>query len=259
MTTARTITFFAAAMLLSPAGCADDPIYVQPGTALEVGGMSPGDATAQLMLPVRLETEVEAQDRARLEAELGTMVPLVRRSDLDISIEWNVRNLDPDNSALFFLSLNGANEYFAYNPAAFVVDPEEDEEPPPLAGGIPTEIEAGATMSGVFREDDLLEAAHDLELITRGAINPFTALLTNNEDETELDAAGILIPLEHTAQMVRFDIVFSSGGNLVLEYAARVRDHRDPDLLHDELQFADPAELVMFAPADFVPPPPVAP
>ena len=132
------------------------------------------------------------------------MVPFVLREDLDISLEYTIRNLDPDNAANVRIHVNGANEYFAYVPSAFVVDPEEEEEPPPLAGNIPIMVEPGQTISGVFREDDLNEAAIDLELITRGALNPFAAMLQIHEEIELLDeTAAPPIAVEHTAQLIR--------------------------------------------------------
>ena len=120
-------------------------------------------------------------------------------------------------------------------------------------------LEPGATISGVFREDNLLESALDLELITRGTLNPFAAMLAIHEDLAEVDdGAGTLIPLEETAQLIRLDITLIANQHVVMEYAVRIRDHRSPPLLHDMGLAADPALLTAFAPTDFTPPPPPA-
>jgi len=255
------ITSSCVASLLTAAACNADPKYIAPAESLEVG--APGSditvAETQILLPIRLEEELEAEERAMREAELGIMIPFVRRSDLDISLEWTIRNLDPDGEAQARIHINGANEYFAYVPLAFVVDPEEEETPPPLAGDIPILIEAGATISGVFREDDLLEAALDLELITRGGLNPFAAMLEVHEELLAVDdQMGTVLPLEETAQLIRLDVSLIGNRHLVMEYAVRVRDHRSPGLVHEMGLAADPAELTVFAPADFTPPPPDA-
>jgi hypothetical protein len=238
------------------AGCVEDPEYIAPAEAIEVGvpGSDVNEATAMLTLPIRLETEDEATERAELAADLGAEVPYVRREDLELSLEWTIRNLD-DTDGIARIDINGANQYFAYVPANFVVDPEEEEVPPPLAGDIPLMIPAQSTRNGVFREDQLAEAAIDLELITRGEINAFTALLQINEELQALPdvASGLEIPIDVTAHMIRFDITFEANRHMVIEYAVRARDFRDPPLIHDEGLAADPAELTAFAPVDFVP------
>jgi hypothetical protein len=240
---------------LAASGCSEDPVYVVPPEALEVGAPDSmlDEATTMLTLPIRLERGGEATDRAELEAELGTMLPYINRDDLDVSLEWVVRNLG-DAPGQAVIAVNGANEYFAYVPSAFVVDPDEEEEPPPLAGGIPIAVPAASTVSGVIREDELAEGALDLELITRGGLNPFAALLAIHEEmETFSDTAGAVIPIGLTANLIRLDISFSADSHMVMEYAVRVRDHRRPNLVHEEGLAADPGELTAFAPTDFVP------
>jgi hypothetical protein len=238
----------------------EDPRYVQPDQAIEAGlpGADP-DApppVVQFTLPIRLETEQELEDRTELAAELGIEVPFVKIEDLELSLEWTIRNLS-EEPANVRINLNGANEYFAYVPSSFVVDPEEEEEPPPLAGGIPIPIEPLAEINGVFREDQIREASTDLELITRGEINPFAAVLEHHEDLTEMTPAGLpVIPANTFASLIRFDLSLLSNRHVVMEYAVRVRSNVTPNLLHTEGLFAEVGELTAFAPADFVPPPP---
>lgn len=237
-------------------GCiTNDPEYIAPAEAIEVGvpGSDVNEATAMVTLPIRLEEPDEATERAALAAELGVEVPYVKREDLELSLEWTIRNLS-DADGIARIHLNGANEYFAYVPTAFVVDPEEEEVPPPLAGDIPLMIPAQSTRSGVFREDQIAEAALDLELITRAALNPFTAMLEIHEDmETVDDGMGFVIPVDVTPHLIRFDITFIADRHMVIEYAIRARDFREPRLVHDEGLVADPGELTQFAPADFAP------
>lgn len=238
------------------AGCiTNDPQYIAPAEAIEVGvpGSDVNEATAMVTLPIRLEEPDEATERAELSTELGVEVPYVRREDLELSLEWTIRNLsDVDGTAT--IHLNGANEYFAYVPNNFVVDPEEEEPPPPLSGDIPLQVPALSTINGVFREDQIAEAALDIELITRGSFNAFAAVLEVQEElEAVDDGMGFLIPVEVSPHMIRFDITFIADQHMVIEYAVRARDFRDPPLIHDEGLDADPGELTTFAPVDFVP------
>jgi hypothetical protein len=84
---------------------------------------------------------------------------------MHVSLSWTIKNLT-DSDGVARIHVNGGNEWFAYVPAAFVIDPDDDEEPPPLMGNIPIPVPAGATVNGVFREDQVYEASIDLELIT---------------------------------------------------------------------------------------------
>ncbi len=234
----RTVLFGALALSLS--ACTEDPLYIQPVNTLEVNDNgSPGTATAQITLPIRDDlTREEMEERADLVMELGVTdadIPFVRRDDLAISIEWTVRN-EADVDGTMRIDVNGSNEYVEYVPALFVVDEEEMEEPPPLLGDVPIIVPAGDTISGVFREDQLFEAAIDLELIGRAnpALSPFAAVLEVHEDMTEFDMGGVTIPEKLFASMIRFDLSLEADTHMVMEFAVRVRDSRDPDLVVSE-------------------------
>jgi len=244
----------AAIALAAGAACTDDPVYVQAPMPIEVGADgTTTTATGSVMLPIRLETTAEAEARAAKATELGVMIPFVTRDDLELSVEWTVKNLS-DAPGVARVQMNGANEWFGYNPTAFVVDVEDEEQPPPLTGDVPIDIPAGEARSGVYREDTLAEASLDLELITRGGFTPFAALLDVQEDMDEMtDAAGMTVPGEAFASLVRVDMILIADRHMVLEYSVRVRDRRDPGLLHEELFAAPPEELQPLAPAEFVP------
>lgn len=279
----RTSLFAIVGGLGLAAGCSSDPQYVGPGpgTAFSLefdsGSMTP--LTPQTVyLPFRLETADEAADRATLATTLGVDVPYVNIDDVDVEIEWSVKNLlDCDSQVTF--EINGGNEYFFYDPTVFVIDPEEDEEPPPLLGNqAPISVPGNATVTGTFREDQILEAAIDLELITRAHYNPFRALLEVNKNldtmeiltETDISVddpppqtgTGVFIPREAWAQLTRFDMSFAGNNNdpdpacgavhLVFEWDYRLRDHRG--IVHEKGLDADPAELTVFAPVGYAPP-----
>ena len=241
-------------LLLAAGACALDPVYVQPPAAIEVGADGATFVgSGQVTLPIRLETADEAAARAACAAEIGTMVPFVTRDDLLVSVEWSVKNLS-DIDGVARVQLNGANEYFGYAPLAFVTDPDDEEAPPPLAGDVPYLVPARGSQSGVFREDELAEASLDLELITRGGLSPFAALLEVHEELEEIDAGGVAVPAEALASLVRFDLTLIADQHMVLEYTVRVRDRRRPALLHPDLHDAPAGELTGFAPADYAPP-----
>jgi len=253
----RRCAYAALAVGLWTTGCAEDPTYVQAPDVLEFDpATADPDAPPETIivdLPIRLETPEELMDRTALADELGIDVPYVGRDDLDISIEWTVTNLDANGPAQVELFVNGANEYFNYVPDAFVIDPQEDEEPPPLVDGIPFEVPADGVVSGVFREDQIREASIDLDLITRGGFNPFMAILPIDEDRTSFDTTdGLAVPEEAMASLVRFAVGLTSNRAVRLEFALRVRDR--VGIVHDELLRAPAGELTVFMPADYAPP-----
>jgi len=252
-------------------GCANDPAYI-PGPMNLEGGMTDAmgkltTAKASLTLPVKVETAADAAKRSALAAQLGVMVPYVKVGDIDVSIEWTIKNLDTKPGTAK-IELNGANEYFGYDPSKLDFSGGAEEAPPTpgLDGDVPIDIPAGETVMGQFREDQILEASIDLDQITRGNINPFAATLKVNKNDPSFQPVTIVmptaadpmpvpqpmgppIPRAAFAHMIRFDLVFKPSTHMVLEYAVRVRDPRG---IMDDLLLAAPAgELTPFMPPDY--------
>jgi hypothetical protein len=259
--------------LLAPgAGCANDPVYL-PGTMMLEAGTPDMDgmittAAAQHMLPIRLEKTKEATERAMRTTELGVDVPYVKVGDIEVSVEWTIHNLDTMMPGTALVQLNGANEVFAYDPTLIILgDPDEVPPAPGLAGDVPLHIEPGATITGLFREDQLREASIDLDQITRANLNPFAAtlqvhknlelfqplspLMPGVEDYVQMPV-GDPIPRAAFRQIIRVDLVFKPDRPMTLEYTIRVRDTRG--IMHELLDTAvteAPGELTTFMPTDF--------
>ncbi len=248
-------------------GCANDPVYIPSPTNLEAGVDADGELSvgrSQLALPIDLETAADAATRAARTATLGVDVPYVKLGDVEVSVEWVIKNLEAmDGDAL--IQLNGANELFEYNPDLIVLSDDDEAPPTPgLDGDIPIHIPANGLVSGLFREDQVREASIDLDQITRGNVNPFRALLTVSKNVeffqplTAYDPAmpevaqvptGEPIPREAFRQLIRFDLVFKPTRHMVLEYTVRVRDVRG--IVNAQLLDAPPGELQVFAPQPF--------
>jgi hypothetical protein len=149
-------------------------------------------------------------------------------------------------------------------------DAEDPPKTPGLAGDIPIDVPAMASVSGLFTEDDLREASIDLDQVTRGNVNPFRAALTISKNELSfqpltapaLDAQGEItqsatgpaVPREAFAEMVRIDLVFKPGTHMTLDFNVRVRDLRG--IMHDLLLTAvtqKPNELQKFNPMAYNP------
>lgn len=254
------------------AACSNDPLYVPAPMAVE-GGMDEATALVQtsLTLPIKLEKAVDASVRMQRTAELMVDVPYVKVGDIEVSVEWKITNLTNEDGEVL-LQLNGANEFWEYDPVMAAVGLDEDDpQPPGLDGDVPLHIAPMGSLTGLFREDQFREASIDLDQITRGNINPFRATLTISKNATEFSqlapqtydadgeplpqmSTGVVYPREAFAQIVRVNMVFKPDRHMRLEYTVRVRDNRG--ILHDELDSAPPAELTMFNPMIYVPPAP---
>lgn len=259
-------------ILVAAVGCANDPQYLPAPMTLEagqddgMGGLS--QATSSLMLPIKPETMKDATARMALADKLGVMVPYVKVGDIAIEVDWTVTNLD-DTPGQFKVELNGANEWFIYDPTVVIpIVPGDDEQPPTpgLQGDIPIDVPANGQVDGLFREDQVLEASIDCDQVTRGNVNPFAATLTVNKNDPSFQPLstpvlptaampdpppqtpmGTVIPRAAFASLIRLDLVFKPDHHMQLEYTVRVRDQRG---IVDDKGIASPAsEIVMFMPA----------
>lgn len=269
-------------------GCTNEPQYlvcptdpVTPCSMTMEAGQDDGTGTNTLVvaksstwIPIIPESTKDAEAREALATKLGmdpSQVPYVRVGDLDVSVEYTIKSLDTA-PGIALVELNGANSYFIYDPST-IIQPGEDPPPTPgLQGDIPINVLPGAEADGVFTEDQLLEASIDLDQITRGNVNVFTATLTVNmndpsfqpmsvpqpappdeesDDTPPQTPVGNPIPRAAFAQLLRVDLVFKPDHHMVLDYTVRVRDHRD---IVDPKGLAAPAsEIVTFAPVLYAP------
>jgi hypothetical protein len=266
-------------LLAGFSGCASNPEYLPSPMNLEAGTMTQPTQVSSLTLPIKPESMKDAMDRAALATKLGLAladVPYVKVGDLDIEVEWSIRNLDA-NPGKAQIELNGATEFFVYDPTMIILNPGDDEAPPTpgLQGDIPIDIPASSEIQGVFREDQLLEASIDCDQVTRGHLNPFAANLTvqkNAESFSQLSmptpstpacladptlpacqqtATGLVVPRAAFASLIRIDLVFKPDRHMVLDYTVRVRDHRA--ILHDMGLAAPAGEIVTFMPMIYAP------
>ena len=260
------------------AGCANDPVYIPAPMTMEAGVADMTGklsvAKSSLQLPIKTETASDKTARDALAAKLApVLVPYVKIGDIEIDVEWTIKNLDAMAKGSAKIELNGANEYFSYDPSIINLDPGNDEAPPTpgLSGDIPiNDIPPGGEVSGLFTEDELREAAIDLDQITRGNVNPFRATLTISKNAktfqpmtplmpvmegqmaTPQTPVGPAIPREAFAELTRIDLVFKPTTHMTLDFNVRVRDLRG--IMHDLLLAAvteKPGELQPFMPAVF--------
>jgi hypothetical protein len=261
--------------LVSAVGCANDPLYLPSPTSMEAG-VDDGtgtlsEANSSLVLSIKPETASDMATRDALATKLGVMVPYVKVGDIDIEVEYTIHNLDTMPGQVK-VDLNGANEWFVYDPTAIVLNPGDDEAPPtpPLAGDIPVDVPAMGSIDGVFREDQLLEASIDTDSVTRGHVNPFAATLKINKNDPSFqpltayvppalvggtppaqDPMGPIVPRAAFAELIRIDLVFKPDHHMTMDYTVRIRDHRG---IVDTKGVNSPmAEVVQFDPVVYAP------
>jgi hypothetical protein len=273
----RTRVLVLSSVLVGLVACsANDPVYIPAPMTMEAGMSDPANmgmltqAKASLPLPIKPETAADKKARDALAAKLAPiLVPYVKVGDLELDVEWTITNLDPKPGQAR-IQLNGANEFFSYDPTLINLAPPDAEDPPKtpgLAGDIPIDVPAMASVSGLFTEDDLREASIDLDQVTRGNVSPFFAVQTVSKNELAfqpltapvLDAQGMItqsptgpaVLREAFAEMVRINLVFKPDRHMKLDFNVRVRDLRG--IMHDMLLAAKPAELQMFDPMPYAP------
>ena len=262
-------------MLLVIVGCANDPMYVPSPTNIEAGQDDGMGGTTQgsgsIHVPIKPESKDDATLRMQIQKQVdptgAIVVPTYRTDEFDLSLEWTVKNLD-GMPGQFKIEMNGANEMFTYDPTLINLMPANDEAPPTpgLQGDIPIDIAANGEVSGTFREDQLLEAAIDLDQISRGNVNPFAAMLTVNKNDESFQPmsplmptvmnyvqspVGAAIPRAAFRQLVRIDLVFKPDRHMVMDYVLRVRPHRD--VINDMGLDAPANQLMLIDPGPFVP------
>jgi hypothetical protein len=234
------------------------------------GGMTA--PVAMLHVPTKPEAMWRARDRERrtelqMAMDPAVIVPVWRPEHFDLSVEWTVTNLT-DTDGEFRVDMNAANEEFAYDPTAFMLADDEDPPPPPLQGNIPIHLGPNGVYEGVFREDQLLESAIDLDQITRGNVNPFKAMLTINKNDDGFqpltpvmydangdqimgtgEPTGPAIPMAALRQIIRIDMSFRPDRMMRLDFTIRVREH--VEIIHEEGLNAPAAELDLRNPAAY--------
>ena len=261
--------------------CANDPEYVRCGasdmmdTCLldTANAMGSGDDVF-VMGSLHVPTRPLTMDLLKVQSDLQATMPagvMYRIDQYDVSVEYTVKNLDSMPGQVK-IELNGANELYAWTPS-MIMQPANSEEPPPpgLAGDIPIDIQGNGELDGVFREDQLLEAAIDLDQITRGNVNEYAATLTVNKNDLSFQPMsplmppppgsnepppqmplGPAIPRAAFANFVRVDMVLRASTHMTMEFSLRVRPHVN-DVIHDHGMDAPAAELTILDPAAFIP------
>jgi hypothetical protein len=250
----------ALAVLVAATGC-NDPTFLSERRPLETQmGMNGYTSDSDLyVLPVRMPTDAER--RALMTEQQRDMLPMpvpwAGLRDFDIEIEWSVKNLEHTPQKAYF-TINGGDEFGDYQPMLYLdptVNAADQTPPPPIFVAAPLDLAADEVQVGQFREDQLAEAAHDLEAIIRYP-DPMNVRATPYEVLVH-DSTVSQIGLENvpaadvTPAMVRFALNISSQGHVAADYTVRVRDHNN--------KLASPTAMNLYVPTATTLPPVVAP
>ena len=248
-------------MVLAVASCSSsDPVYIQSvPPSIITGEVAEGETPPALVMtvPMLLPTADDEAERMRVATETGLpieAIPSVRRDQTDLEIAWHLEN-PGERAATARLAVAAANELYRFDPVAFVIDPEEDEEPPPLMGGRPVEVPAGGSVDGVFREDELIEAAQDLDAMSRGGVNPTRTLITRWETRDITGGMDGLLPEIPSAAiplLLEVSLTVESSQPLTATAYLRVRDRSE----RLEADAPNPGALVPPSTTVYAPPAP---
>ncbi len=221
-------------------GC-NNPAYYPGATRLVVraadiaAAAEDGAANANPTVGAYVQGEYWLDFRDPTDAELAALRPpgstpmeqdpWVRRDELTISVPWTLTN-DSDQPLRAWVTLDGATEFYDYNPIAGfgAAGGEEEEEVqfPSLLGFTPIMLEPHEVREGEFREDDLREAMYDLDAVTRFCAGPLAVLNHRHEaDPIGTDA----VPSDAVlAGAVMLRLTLGASAPASLEYAVRLRE-----------------------------------
>jgi hypothetical protein len=161
-------------------------------------------------------------------------VPWIARDNVHIEVTYKVTNTSQEEG-LFNVSVDGATEYIKYDEDIVSMAIQQDPNDPPtflpLMQLTPHFLGPGESYSGLFREDDFVEAETDLDAMDQFMGN-FAALVTNRSDVNpvglEMVPANTVVPA-----MIEVDVTFTANKAMTCEYVVRVRDDHD-QLLHQD-------------------------
>ena len=217
-------------LLLAGAGACNmnEPSYFPAPGPVVIGDAAMGESFAVVDLPFRGPNDSE-QAALREESQMkGFTVPWLRTDNVAVSILYTITNLG-DQPAQATLEVDGASEFANYDVIALraqmemaAINNEEEVDVLPLLEIKPNLIQPGEQYTGMFREDDLEEAALDLDALARFGAAP-AAVLVNQSKKSNIGLEA-MPPLHVRPALWRVRVALSGNGHLRLDVVVRVRD-----------------------------------
>jgi hypothetical protein len=185
-------------------------------------------AQAEYWLDFRPPSAAELDDLQPAGAMPAEQTPWVRRAELTMSVPWTLTN-NSDNPMRAWVLLDGATEFYDYNPIAMYGqnggEEEEEIQFPSLLGFTPIMVGPREVVRGEFREDDMREAMYDLDVLSRFCGGPLAVLYHRSEADpigTEGVPDDAII-----AGIVLLRLTLGADQPSTLEYAVRLRESED--------------------------------
>jgi hypothetical protein len=256
----------AAGMSMTAMACSDlnAPLYFS-GPTVEAQGNDDPLPTQGLTLRFRQPT---MQEQMQLDAERASKgydmdIPWISRDKVHVEVSYKVTNLDMTNPGTFTVIVDGASEYVKYDTTitsmALMQGPNDPPVFLPLIATVPRMIDAGASFSGIVREDDFAEGEMDLDALGRwndpDMMSPtFAGVLVSRSEVPPFKGMGLVpdytkdantgvITHDHPGRLVvpamyEIDVRLKADTHMQVEYFVRVRDdddrlkHNDSDPLY---------------------------
>lgn len=239
-------TALSSSLLLSPlvlAAChLNDPVYVPATMSLEVdgqpmpapamagaggaGGAGSFGAKGTVGLRLRASTAAEDRDRLALQQRLAYPVdlPQLREDRFHVEVRYTVTNLGA-GPGTFTVHMDGADEFTRYDEDAVATaftTANQDAQFFGLVEPTPVVLGPGEIAQGIIREDDLHEAALDLDAMGR-FMAPFLAVILNRSEVNPI-GLDMLPPSFVRPALWEITLQFAATARMTCQFLVRVRD-----------------------------------
>jgi hypothetical protein len=227
-------------MCLLALGCSDARVYVGDGILYQVALtadtapaiMGEDDALfiveTHAELPIKQPTAAELTElrngRSRYPMLPFDRLPWVERGELELQLDFSLNNLD-DQPHDVDVIVNGANEFFEYEPRVLVVD----DRVVPLHSQWERRytVPAKGRLTRSVREDEFDEVAVDLATVVNGAPNSDEIVYFENKSRSDERSIKYIPKVIPGLTAIRLGLRSTEAMTILLEATLRVRDVGD--------------------------------
>jgi hypothetical protein len=222
------------------AACSDERVYVNDGELYQVAltaATAPAIQTKEGTLYI-VETHAELPIKVPSNGELATLksgaaaykklpfprLPWVVRDDIALQLDFSLSNLDKTSHDVTVI-VNGADEFFEYEPSVRVVD--EQLQPSFSQWERSYTVAANSRMTATVREEDLDEVAVDLATVVNGAPSSDEVVYFENKSDSDPRSMKYIPPVIPGLTALRLGLRATEAAPILLEATLRARDVGD--------------------------------